>query len=279
MRGYDCSFSVPDPVGMRVAGYSYALRYCGVGSGKLLSADELAKLRAAAMPLGLLVELDRNDTDQGAALGRSNAMAAIAHTRMLGLDPAAGFRCYSADEFIGSANLAAAIDYFTGVNQVDPYVWAYCGSTLAGALKVRGLARGFIKPAASSWSPTPFPFEVVQGPNGLNAAGGNIDVLTSTTYPTGLYGRPTSGGPHMFLAHEASPTRTHMRLSDGFQYRVIPLDANAENPLTTMFGQPIVVDDIPTLDALTGAAWTAGPVNVGAGPLTVHLDGTATPAA
>lgn len=251
LMGYDTSFTPPSPESMARAGYTYVGRYVGPGSGKLLGPAELARIRATTLGLLLLVELDTNDTDHQAPQGRANATSALAHCRSLGLAPAGGLRYYSADENITPDNLAPAVDYFRGVVSVEGRpVGAYCDAELAAELTRLGLVVATIRPGASSWSTHPFPFDAVQGPNGVHAYGGEFDELRGT--PPGLY-LTTTPQEHPTMRYIFDPAvdgdGKHVYVTDGLRYRIQPLAWQVDQWATAAGAGPIVhIDKFPADD-------------------------------
>lgn len=84
-RVVDYSFSRPNPASIKAAGYVGVARYLGHGSGKLLTAGELAGIHAAGLAVAVVWETSANRMDGGAPAGAADAREANAQADGLGI--------------------------------------------------------------------------------------------------------------------------------------------------------------------------------------------------
>lgn len=251
----DISFQHPDYACLRSKGYQGAYRYVGPGSGKLLTQAEAWQIHNAGLALGFLVEGSATDDEQGFALGAAYASQAVLAVHQLDLpltsDPVYVF---TADHDSTGATIPLTEAYFRGVATVlHPYqVGCYGDVDIMTALRAAGLATYFILADASGWNPgepTPPWIETLQGPNGLNVCGGNLDNLRSQSMPVGMWlpagTNPTNGETEMRFRFNGfanspagfDPRRVHV--TDGLRYRVLPIAANVDAQMSAAGAGPI----------------------------------------
>jgi hypothetical protein len=192
IKGCDYAFSHPNPLGLYALGYRFALRYVGPGSApKLLTSAEAAQIHAAGLPIGFLVEGAAGDIFEGAAKGSLFAIMALHAVENLGVPHDRVKYWFAADKDVTPNNIELAIDFFRGVNQTmfPDEIGVYGDTDIINELHRLGLATGFYLTAAASWSPHPptVTLDITQTHNGVNAAGGVIDIDTAPQLPPGMW--------------------------------------------------------------------------------------------
>jgi len=123
-RGYDASWSPPDPACMKNAGYSFACRYSSSDPSKNLSKSELDKLMSLGMSVCVVHQDGKDQMSRGYSGGQADARTADAFVTGLGM---AGMPVYfSCDK-----------DFEACTSSQKSAVDAYCD----GVVSVIGLAR------------------------------------------------------------------------------------------------------------------------------------------
>lgn len=146
-KGCD-SYSPAPPRTMTALGLDFAMRYVGLGSGKLLTAPEVRALHDAGKDILLNPELDTTDGAGGFAQGVRYANIANDHADALGA-PQTAVLVFSID-----ANRTAdwVRPYFEGVASVKRRLVGGYGGTEMVAMLNEGLITVWDQANAGSWS-------------------------------------------------------------------------------------------------------------------------------
>lgn len=196
VKGWDHSFTPPNPTCMWNNGYRFILGYVGPGSNKQLTQYQVDTYHGLGLNIGLLVEGAAGDILAGPAVGADYAHQALAAATALGCPTDSCIFCLAADVDIISSNIDAAVATYRGFNSVLglPRSGVYGDTDIITRLHDDGLASWFFLTAARGWDQAPIPnyIDVFQVQNGINICDGNIDLDTAPTMPRGLW-TPTGG--------------------------------------------------------------------------------------
>lgn len=232
VKGCDTAQMIADPAALRALGYGFVGRYFGPGSGpKLMTAAELRLLGRARMRILALAEGATTSDLLGRATGRDHAGRALLHLHQLGLADDRVIVSFAADHDTTAANLPAVLDYFRGVNDVLPLarVGVYGDDQAIVACHDNNLASFYIKSAARAWDAgavVPDYVDLIQGPNGVAAAGNTVDVLTGPRTPRGLITPPPEAAMLRYLfvnfpdLTADMPGFGRVHCTDGVRYRI-----------------------------------------------------------
>jgi Rv2525c-like, glycoside hydrolase-like domain len=118
-RGYDASWSPPDPQCMKNAGYAFACRYSSSDPTKNLSKAELDKLMSLGMSVCIVHQDGKTQTSRGYSGGQADARAADSFANGLGLTGIPLYFSCDQDFEIMTPDQKALVDaYFDGVKSV-----------------------------------------------------------------------------------------------------------------------------------------------------------------
>jgi len=118
-RGWDASWSPPDPACMKNAGYSFACRYSSSDPSKNLSKAELDKLLSLGMSVCIVHQDGKTQTSRGYSGGQADARAADSFANSLGLSGIPlYFSCDQDFEIMSSSQKSTVDAYFDGVKSI-----------------------------------------------------------------------------------------------------------------------------------------------------------------
>lgn len=138
----DYSGGYPGGAALKAAGFTGVIRYVGIGrSTKRITGAEYRDLVAHGLEVLLVCELDTHDAEGGYNAGVSNARAALADARNLGIPDSVGIAA-AADEHLNSAQVAVAVQYVRGFHDVlgEARTGAYGFAELVDAVHPTGYA-------------------------------------------------------------------------------------------------------------------------------------------
>lgn len=146
-KGSD-SYSAANPAVMTALRLDFAMRYCGMGSGKLLTVAEAQALHAAGFDILLNPELDSSDGSGGFNQGVRYATIANNHADALGA-PQTAVLVFSID---ADRSADWVRPYFQGIKSVGRRAAGGYGGTEMLAMLNEGLIRVWVQANAGSWS-------------------------------------------------------------------------------------------------------------------------------
>ena len=144
-HGLDYSWARPRPTAIKVAGYTFVLRYlCWVDDrtrGKLLTKPEADALLAQGIDIISNWETTAAESKGGYSAGRANAIEAERLHKAAGGPPNAAI--YFSIDYDARNELAVNKAYFEGINSVMPVhrIGVYSGTPLIKFIKEAGLAK------------------------------------------------------------------------------------------------------------------------------------------
>jgi glycoside hydrolase-like protein/putative peptidoglycan binding protein len=186
MNAFDTSFSPPDYMQAKAAGYSLALRYLvyPLPNGKVIDPDETKRIHDAGLALSLNWECDAGDSLRGHAGGVADATHAMDEAKNWIKYPKGQVIWYSVgDSDIQPNQFATVAAYLDGVREVHQgyyEIGAYGGAGLLKFLKQHGKADYFWQAVApygwydnrSRWPDA----HLWQTRNEVALGGGHIDI-------------------------------------------------------------------------------------------------------
>ncbi len=259
-EGVDYSFARPSPAGLAAAGKTFAGRYVGPGSGKLLTAGERDELLAAGLDIMLLAEGTADGALGGYNMGVYHGELAKAAAQALGApwDTAIYFAVdfdVTADQWPIVAQYLHGAGFAVGAPQVGVY-----GGLRAVQWAARdGVADWFFQTYAWSegqWFPGN---HVEQYHNGVQLAGGEVDLCRSVQAEFGQWRAnpaPEMRSSTMYVIN--APGDFTLWLSDGFKRKPIYTIEQASSYLAG--GAAVRLSDVPL-------EWYGDPIAAGGDPV------------
>jgi hypothetical protein len=297
----DYSYSRPNLDQVKAAGHSGVMRYLSwpnLTPGKIIGSAELASIRSKGLAVGLNWEYDAQDMLGGAAAGTKHATEALRQARALGYPYGCGivfsgdFDATVAQQTPINAYLRAATDVLRGFYLTGIYggYWVVKRALDAGAAQWAWQTYAW---SGGQWDPRAV---LRQVQNGITIGGASCDRnevhgILPIWWPGVPKPEPkpetqpiTVEDDDMKVAILVAKSKTCYLWwlgDDGPHYKIIDREA-VLGQLRAACGNPPSVSDVDDADIAAGRFGTewdpTRPAPAGAGPLTVALSGTATPA-
>ena len=196
MEGVDFAFSNPSPTALAAAGKRFAMRYVGPGtSPKHLTVPEANSLKAAGLSLVTLVEGATGDPKGGFPVGVSHARSALAMLKARGF-PTDRPMYFAVDYDTSSTSWPAAREYLRGAGSI-------VGHGLVGVYGEYDVMVWADRDKVASWFFQTYAWSggrwyagnhVEQYHNGVNLAGGVVDLCRSRKVDFGQWGQGGHAG-------------------------------------------------------------------------------------